>query len=323
MYVMSPTLHPAPKLCFTHKPGCMYVSDIPVKEWEKDTPVVPLQIIPVTASFFSCLGTSVVEQVAAIQEAVLPPSAPTPDRELLKSVLALSHCIGATVLVTLDNEPDCLVSAVALTMALGILGTSVHFVYTGGEWTIIEQCMDYCIAEGILSCTGNKPTHSCVSGEELPHCDYLVVLGAEADGIAQTTMGAVQRLRSSTPLSIAVAKAREDNVVGYPASSATFTVAASSVAAGGWALAAGLCAVSHCPVHWRYRNHATGEKSPPRTAVEAFLPTDNQVLNPLAVCGISVCIVCIAIVAVNITRVLVFLKAFDHTCNNYHCTAEM
>lgn len=271
------TFHTAPDLCFTHKPGNMYVSDILVQEWEKSTPTIPLQVIPVTPSFFSFLGASVAEQVAAIQEAVLPPSSPVSDEDLLKSVLALSHCAGGTVLVTLDSEPDCLLSAVALVMALGLLNTGVHFVCPGVEWAAIEECIAYCVAEHILSCPDNKPTHSCASAEGLPNSGCLVILGALAAGAACTSMDAVQRLSSSTPLSIAVTKITEDNAVGHPALSTALNVAANSVAAGGLALAAGLCAVSQCTVHWRYRNHATGEKTPHKAAGEAFVPTDNQV----------------------------------------------
>ena len=271
------TFHTAPGLCFTHKPGNMYVSDIRVQEWEKSTPTIPIQVIPVTPSFFSYLGASVAEQVAAIQEAVSPPSTPVPGEDLLKSALALSHCVGGTVLVTLDSEPDCLLSAVALVMALGLLNTSVHFVCPGVEWAAIEECIAYCVAERILSCTDSKPTHSCASAEGLPNSGCLVILGALAAGTACTSVDAVQRLSSSTPLSIAVTKITEDNTVGHPALSTALKVAANSVAAGGLALAAGLCAVSQCPVHWRYRNHATGEKTPHKAAVEAFLPTDNQV----------------------------------------------
>ena len=43
---------------------------------------IPLQIIPVTASFFSCLGASVVEQVSVIQEDVSPSSARIPNGDL-------------------------------------------------------------------------------------------------------------------------------------------------------------------------------------------------------------------------------------------------
>ena len=278
-HVVSPTCHTAPKLCFTHKPGCMYVSDIPVQEWEKNNPAIPLRVIPVSASFFSCLGASVVEQVAAIQEVVSPPSAPVPDGDLLKSVLALSHSVGSVVLATLDSEPDCLLGAIILMMALGSNGTGVHFVCPGEEWAVIEECLDYCATE--LPSIGNKPTHSCASEEGLPNnCDCLVLLGAQTDGVAPAAMDAMQR--TSTPLSIAVAKAREEDVAGNPPASAHLMVTASSVAAGGLALAAGVCAVSRCPVHWRYRNHAIGEKTPPTAAVEAsYLPTDNQVTcNP-------------------------------------------
>ena len=265
--------HAAPELCFTHKPGCMYVSDIPLQEWEKDTPAIPLEVIPVTATFYSCLGASVAGQVAAVQE-VISPSAPTLDGDLLKSILALSHTVGATVLVALmDSVPENLISAIALTIVLRALGTGVHFICSDGEWTILERCIDYCAAEGILSCNSNKPTHSSASTGRPPHSDCLVMFGAEADG---TTTEIIQRLLNSTPLSIALVSAGE-GVVGCLSSTATLKVAASSVAEGGWALAAGLCAVTQCPVHWWYRNHAMGEKSPPKCTLEAFLPTDNQV----------------------------------------------
>ena len=100
------------------------------------------------------------------------------------------------------------------------------------------------------------------------------MFGAEADG---TTTEIIQRLRNNTSLSIALVSAGEGMVGCLSSSATTLKVAAGSVAEGGWALAAGLCAVTQCPVHWWYRNHAMGEKSPPKCTLEAFLPTDNQV----------------------------------------------
>ena len=50
---------------------------------------------------------------------------------------------------------------------------------------------------------------------------------------------------------------------------------------GGYGVARGLCAISSCPLHWRYRNHGIDAERPPQFEVTQFLPTAEQVRHDL------------------------------------------
>ena len=58
---------------------------------------------------------------------------------------------------------------------------------------------------------------------------------------------------------------------------ADFVIAAGVSNWGGYAVALGLCAVSSCPLHWRYRNRGIDAERPPNFRVTQFLPTAEQV----------------------------------------------
>ena len=234
----------APELGFTHKPGHMFVSDVPVSSWDKDLHVPDVTVIQVLPGFYSYASTRTVQRIEQLERNALD-LLDGCQHQLLRVLFILSHASKVAITVS-TSDPGTVLQSLSLASTLSAFGAIVHFITDRDGCAILKECMDYLkVTIPRFSATVFHPPpdqkldcyNTCVDFTQytlpIPQCsDAVVGVSCHCKGIGHP------RCDNGTTVDI-VTKSRNT---------------------GGYILAGGLYTVMQCPLHWRYRQHAIGDK---------------------------------------------------------------
>ncbi|XP_070578218.1 D-glutamate cyclase, mitochondrial-like isoform X2 [Ptychodera flava] len=200
-------------LAFTHYPGCMYISDTPVKIHDLSSlPDKPKVIALKEEPFFaSVTAESVVSKVKALEECIQDDPGNRgisplhiPD-ELIKSALSLSHASSVVVTTgfpcivnkTPPYENDGLSGAIAIATMLQALGKQVTIMVDADMTTVICDIVKTLVSRGVipksLDVTSFPPSgqdanlqtaREFLSGEDELHPKYQHLVAIERVGRA-------------------------------------------------------------------------------------------------------------------------------------------
>ncbi|XP_070578213.1 D-glutamate cyclase, mitochondrial-like [Ptychodera flava] len=154
-------------LAFTHYPGCMYISDTPVKKHDLSSlPDKPKVIALKEEPFFaSVTAESVVSKVKALEECIQDDPGKRgishlyiPD-ELIKSALSLSHSSSVVIATgfpcvvdkTPPHENDGLSGTIALATMLQALGKQVTVMVDTSMETLMIDIITKLVSRGVIS----------------------------------------------------------------------------------------------------------------------------------------------------------------------------
>ena len=260
----------------------------------------------------------------------LSPSLPPPslqESDLLRATLALSH--SSTVAVTTGNPTlpqyevkegtDGLPGALALAQALLNLGKTVSLIVDRSNATLFNLVADY--ASSIGGSVRSRVEIVLLESvrerwERGEVCDSLVAIGRvgrNKSGAYLSRNGADisefvdpidslfdEALVDRRVTTVAVAstgneigggvRGDEGGCEGVSVVRGDCVVAAGVANWAGHALAAGLYAVSRCPLHWRYRNRGVDAETPPTLEINDFINSER--VGRVCVCVCVRCVVC-------------------------------
>ena len=208
------------------------------------------------------------------------------------------------------EETDGLPGALAICQALQCLGKSVTLITDAGNRALFQSCVDYIVKNGGLKheidvVTLENPKKLEVGGKGNPTFDCFLAIersggnksGAYITGKEKDISKLVDPIHNlfeeaqTHPLVTTIAIGNEGNELGmgksYQSSvtnnsngellgcvvGCDFLIAARVSNWAGYAIAAGLYAVSTCPLHVRYRNQGTNAESPPELDIIDFVNT--------------------------------------------------
>ncbi|EDO48570.1 predicted protein, partial [Nematostella vectensis] len=159
-----------PAICFSHSPGCMFISDVMTEDYFKshkpsfgdDQPkVVTLQEKPY---FASIIGTSTLQKINRLEEAIQDDPGMRGikhlhiPQELVKAALRISHssriAIASGFPVNASRNPpdetDGLPSVITMARAFQAVGKSVTLVACKYHFDILTSVVEFCCVRGIL-----------------------------------------------------------------------------------------------------------------------------------------------------------------------------
>ena len=236
--------HIAPELGFTHKPGHMFVSDVPVSSWNKDLHVPDATVVQVLPGFYSYASNQTVQRIEQLERNALD-LLDGCQRQLLRVLLILSHASKVAITVS-TSDPGTVLQSLSLAGTLSAFGTMVHFIANTDGCAILNECIDY-LKVSVPRFSAKVLLHP--PDQKLDHCDTCVDFTQYTLPIPQCS-DAVVGVRCHYTSD------------GHPCcdNGNTVDIVTKSRNTGGYVLAGGLHAVMQCPLHWRYRQHAIGDK---------------------------------------------------------------
>jgi uncharacterized protein YcsI (UPF0317 family) len=255
----------APELGFTHKPGHMYVADVPVLEWDKDVHVPGITLIEPLPGFYSYVSNPVAEKIAKLEQSNLIKNQGDSFQQhsLLRVLLALSHSSKVAILVSSPKSSDIL-QYLSLVCTLCAFSIKVTLLAKKDDCVTLDKCVAFLKS----TFTGFKDV-TCQSLEEtkerydtcINFSKASVPISFDADAVVNVCC-----LDSKI------------HVSSVPNKWVTMHMVAKTNTAGGHVLSGGLFTVMQCPMHWRYRQHAIGDRNA-SVAIEDCLVTDEEVRN--------------------------------------------
>jgi hypothetical protein len=288
-----------PRLAFTHYPGCMLITDQPVAGKPLQSPPKLVQLSREGEPLFvSVLGEEVAELFPRLEQVLLEDPGTT----------------GASLFFQLEVKEgtDGLPGALALAQALCQLGKKVALIVDSSNATLFNLVADYVTLIGGLRSKISVVLLDGVQekmrdeGRSTPLFDCLVAVGrvgrnrngaylsrdgadvseyvdpidslfeeAQADPRV-TTIGIGSR---GNEIGMGKVGERVGETVGDGSEVGCVVESDRLIAVGvanwaGHALAAGLYAVSQCPLHWRYRNQGVDAETPPTLDINDFVNSE-------------------------------------------------
>ena len=143
----------------------MYISDIPSSQWDGNVQVPPLDVIPVTGTFYSVLSSEVLKKLTRLESLILKDPGKRGVSDLFikgdftKAVLGLSHskmiAITTGFPVFFDElqkeETDGLPGALAMLQALTANGSTVHLICDDRTAVLTKGCLKHYCAIGAVT----------------------------------------------------------------------------------------------------------------------------------------------------------------------------